>query len=212
MHNDTNLPSDGDDQTPSRDQQPPASGLTNTVSDALPSLALGLAIADAVHEAITTYTQDDGVGHCVLYAYVGAMVASRVMRRMYLPFAGSLRLTVAHDGAGWMLDARHGGVARQEYHAWFGRVHSDGRIELVDLAARHYKALLERSRALDGQPKPTWAREDPPRYLWGFLAALPPWVQFIPLEETMRELTRAMEPGTAEIQIIAAAAQHRLMH
>jgi hypothetical protein len=178
----------------------------------LPALTLRTAIAEAVHNTITAYTHDDGASHCLLYAYVGALVTSRVTGQRYLPMAGSLRLTVARDGAGWLLDARQGGLRRQEFHAWFGREHADGHVELVDLAARHYKTLLERSRALDGQPRPRWDRAEPPPYLWTFLTDLPSWVRFMPLAETMWEIAHALEPGMAAIQKIATAAQHRLTH
>jgi len=199
-----------DDQTPSRDQQPPASGFPDTARNGLPAPTLRTAIAEAVHDAITAYTQDDGVGHCVLYAYVGAHVASRVMRRLYLPLAGSLRLMLSNDGAGWMLDARHGGLHRQEFHAWFACEHTDGRLEVVDLAARHYQTLLKRSRALDGQPKPTWQRAEAPRYLWAFDTDFPRWVQLRALEETTMEVARALAPGIEDIVTIATAAQRRL--
>jgi hypothetical protein len=208
--NDTRLPAD-DARTPVPKRQPENRPL-DQVRDGLPALTLRAAIAEEVHNAITAYTLNDGAGHCLLYAYVGALVTSRVTGQRYLPFAGSLRLIVARDGVGWLLDARQGGLRRQEFHAWFGREHADGRIELVDLAARHYKRLLERSHASDEQPRPVWDREDPPPYLWTFLTDLPSWVRLTPVVETMWETAHALEPGMAAIQRIATAAQHRLIH
>jgi hypothetical protein len=160
----------------------------------LPPLAFREAMATAVHEAVTSLTSSDGVGYAVLYAYVGALLASRNTGRIYLPFTGSLRLRVGKDGASWMIDARDGGFARQEYHCWFACTYPDHRIEVVDLAARHYKTMLERFRALGPHPKPTWSLPEPPQYLWAFHTELPDWVQFVILGETMEALARALEP------------------
>jgi hypothetical protein len=156
------------------------------------------AIAEAVHQTVCAETSSDGFQHCMLYAIVGAMLASLARHHHYVPQAGTLRLQYdPEDPSLWFaLEASRHGILGGEFHSWFGRPGGRRRggrgerrtapaLEVVDLSSRHYPALLGllaiRDRqttvvgnqattvlALDPE-RPTWKRTEPcPPYLWSY--------------------------------------------
>ena len=146
-------------------------------------------MAEAVHEAVCQVTGSDGFGHCPLYAWAGAVVASVVTGGDYDLHAGAvtvwtgdvnangeLALRIDPPGAEFdhpLLGTMPGGMANGELHAWFsprptglvpGVVTEIRKADLVvaDFGMRH----LRRHAAEAGMP---WEREPLPAYCWASL-------------------------------------------
>jgi hypothetical protein len=135
-----------------------------------PPIPVQSGIAEAVHQAVAEFTGTGGYGHCYLYALTGWALAREVLGRDYRLQAGSLWL-LARPPDGWLyLNACPGGLESGSFHCWFGRPGADGRAaELVDLAARHYRAWADKNERLG--PSTTvpvrWAwPAGPPDYVW----------------------------------------------
>jgi hypothetical protein len=136
------------------------------------------AVAESVHQAVCLVSGGDGTGHCVAYAFAGAVVLSVTTGQQWTPQAGEARFgtgqerdspegevcfayqpsattgAVTRDGA-----PAAGGLANREFHAWCARGQGSEVAEVADFAARHVPGLAESSGI-------GWAREAIP-YLWG---------------------------------------------
>ena len=119
----------------------------------------------------------DGFGKCLMYAVAGW---SLLHERGFIVQGGSLMLVSdpAND-AGIKLDAGDGGFERGEYHCWVSRQVGD-RVEVVDLASRHYRRYVEQCQVESAQTlaggaayiftpaaeQIPWTRDDPPTSVW----------------------------------------------
>ena len=155
-------------------------------------------IAEAVHRAVCEFSGTDGCGLCMLYAIAGAGLLGRVFGSTLHPQAGSLSV-LADPPDRWMtMDASN--FANGEFHCWLGRPSGGGGAELIDFAARHYRAYCERlldvsgfqaiepgiyvrrDEPAEGLFRPTWNREAPPDYVWAE-GLLPEWLRLVPDHE-----------------------------
>jgi hypothetical protein len=107
-------------------------------------------VAAAVHAAVVATFGEDAATKCRAYARTGAELASEATGRRYLVVEG--RLSVRGDGYWLRTD-----------HAWFVCDHG-GRVELVDLAVRHWGRLTADA------PVPL---VPPAAFLWTWLDRLP---------------------------------------
>jgi hypothetical protein len=155
----------------------------HTPKPALPPGRLRAIVAEAVHRAVTEHTGTDGLGCCMLYALVGMMTASRVLKAHYVPAAGSLYLIPdpADPTFAVAFEGHRRGFESPEFHCWFVRIDGQYRaLEAVDLSARHYRRMVTDFITVTGdgvvrdgvllydvdRQRPTWRREDPPPFLW----------------------------------------------
>ncbi|HLI27012.1 MAG TPA: hypothetical protein VKZ60_08085 [Chloroflexota bacterium] len=175
------------------------------------------ALAEAVHAVLADHTALRLEGLCWYYAVVGCVVANTLVGRpRYFVQAGSLWLHPTDPPEQrWVgMDARAGGLARREFHAWFvapsqpvgaGRVAIDpARDEVVDLAARYYPDWARRfGRA--------WERPTPP-FLWCAPRELPEWLRLAADAEATRQaqLTQAPPALQALVYELARAVLRRL--
>src|SRR5262245_51509295 len=79
-------------------------------------------IAEAVHRAVCEFTGTDGFGNCMMYAWAGVSLCSRVFQRTYLLQAGSLRIQAdpSNPHSWFTIDASEDGFHIGEFHAWCG--------------------------------------------------------------------------------------------
>ena len=137
-------------------------------------------IAEAVHRAVCRHTGTDGLGFCHHYAVGGHGLLRRVFKKELHLQAGSLHilldddsdLTTSMDGSNW----RNG-----ELHIWLANQDAAGRYEIVDFAARHYRAYHEQLPRVCGEWA-EWNRPDPPLYIWCYDRP-PHWLKLIALPE-----------------------------
>jgi len=176
------------------------------------------ALAEAVHSVLLEHASPCLEGLCWYYAVVGCTVANALVGRpRYFLQAGSLWLRPTDPPEHlWVgMDARDGGLARREFHAWFvapwqpatadGRVTVDPeRDEVVDLAARYYRDwALRFGRA--------WQRPTRP-FLWCAPRDLPEWLRLAADAEATRQaqLTHASPTVQALVHDLAQAVLLRL--
>lgn len=100
-----------------------------------------------MHTAVVRETRSKGLYKCFEYAAAGCFLAGVLLGREYELAAGWL----LHDAAEEIV----------EEHSWFFFEHPRGRLEVVDLASRHYPAYLA---GLGGR----WRGRPPSPVLWGW--------------------------------------------
>lgn len=138
------------------------------------SVAEQAAAADVVHRAVCTVTQGDGFGHCMLYAWAGAVLLTRITGRLHVPQGGGVSIRtgdvnaqgeafyVVMPGGGAFTTAAGelmaGGRDNGEFHAWTVQVPGGipdgargivpipaGQLIIADFAARHFRRAMELS-------------------------------------------------------------------
>jgi hypothetical protein len=164
---------------------------------------LRAAVAEATHRAVCELSNSDGLGHCMLYAALGATVATVVLGKKYYPQAGCLYLYSDPDDPdlAFTMDPSLG-LMDAELHCWIACA-GEGTLaaEIADLSARHYRRMVEGERFLSvpgAEAQPAWKLPDPPGYLWLDLPAsgqqTHPWARFVAQREaSMRVNNQFME-------------------
>ena len=152
-------------------------------------------ISQAVHQTVCEITQSDGTGKCMLYAVIGASLASCVLDESYLPQAGSLIIQCGPESKDcWGIEPQHheNAFLSGEFHCWFGR--ATGRpgecveaTELVDLSARHYRKSHANFQFVGEANPPEWKLPDPPDFIWTN-SILPEWLMLIPEQKLTTQL------------------------
>lgn len=97
----------------------------------------------------------------VLCAAVTARSANQLLPGEQVPydvFAGSVLVRLPREAA----DPGGGSEGVRSVHAWAGRIHPSGRMEVADLSSRHLGSWLAASRSLSEVrfPRAIWAFED----------------------------------------------------
>lgn len=140
----------------------------------MPPPSLRGRIAEATHRVITEAYGDAAIDVCTAYAFVGATCASVLTGHTYALQAGSLYAPVERGPNPLHLtfDATDPHTRGYEFHAWFDRLHEGGRVEVVDLASRHYFALARRFGMSPTAP-------EPPAYIWSPHDDIPAGVRLV---------------------------------
>lgn len=125
------------------------------------------AIANAVHNAITSVTGTDGVSLCAFYALAGMALCDMYFGGIHFPQAGSLFVRtsddVDEDGnvQSFAYHPKNEAERGRMYHAWFIRKETPhSQPQIIDLTARLYPLVAQ----INGHK---WERETRPDYLWG---------------------------------------------
>ena len=132
---------------------------------AIPSAATRELAARMIHESVCITSASDGFGACMLYAGIGAAVATRLTGRPYLVQAGGLSVGTGADPDhpdgelqyAWIGDSGEHQAGHHDFHAWIGT--AAGPV-FADFSLRH----TERGVRLAGA---SWEREPLPAYYWG---------------------------------------------
>ena len=119
-------------------------------------------IYNAVERVISATYPGKNHSLCMIYAIVGANVASVVLERTYKPVAG---LSVIDSGAGYLIKLRDNtafetGVGA--YHCWNESAdHQDpGEREVIDLTSKYNRQYALAHRFL-------WRKRSSPDFIWG---------------------------------------------
>ena len=129
-------------------------------------------LATAVHRAICQATGTDGLNHCADYAHAGVLLATMLFGRQYKIQAGGLALQTP---VGWQTvfdPSKNRPGVMANYHTWFIHRHSNGQVEIVDLAARHY---CENARSATVP----WKAPHPPSFIWDWGAQVPSDIKLV---------------------------------
>ena len=155
-------------------------------------------IAEAVHRAVCEFSRTDGLGLCMLYAVAGAGILGRMFGTTFYPQAGSMSVLVDPPDHWMTMDASN--FANGEFHCWLSRQTGGGKIEVIDFAARHYRAycdrlidhsefeaiepgiFVRREAPLIEHSRPIWNRQTPPDHVWTE-GLLPEWLSLAPDRE-----------------------------
>jgi hypothetical protein len=102
------------------------------------------AVAEVTHQVVSEVSGTDGVGHCMLYAVIGAAAAQVAFGGQWFPQAGALNLRPDPNDPNFVIsfDSKHHGIDSGEMHCWFVGTWQDGKQEMVDLSARHYPRMI----------------------------------------------------------------------
>ncbi len=131
----------------------------------LPNPAQQRLVANAVHTGVVAAVGEDLAPHsCALYAMVGEAICRDFLPGGgYASQAGTLKIRLeGDDDLWWSQVAGNPETAGLEFHAII-MAQRAGRLELVDLASRHYEELARRtgvSRSLTPHPAPLWSWTD----------------------------------------------------
>jgi len=191
-------------------------------------LAVKERMAEAVHAAVCAVTGGSGPGRCAHYAVAGAVLATVVTGKQYIPQAGSLYLSAdPADPTLYTAMVAEDGIESGEFHCWCVGPVEEGRKsgpvtpdqEFVDFSARHFKALVEKLGVVEdrqrlrgggfltvfGPATTRWRRPDPPKFIWSNLAGLPEWVKY----EADQAATETLFRELADFEpVINLAGQH----
>lgn len=138
------------------------------MTESLPPVSLRHLLIPAVHEVVPERFGGPGLGLCAVYAAVTALAASAALELgddAYAVEAGRVFVRCARDPAFEMSPSVDDGSGRT-YHAWASRCHASGRVEIADLATRHFNEWAAASGIpLEARcPRTVWAwREEVPR-------------------------------------------------
>jgi hypothetical protein len=192
------------------------------------TLAVKERMAEAVHAAVCEVNGGSGLGRCAHYAVAGAILATVVTGKRYIPQAGSLYLSAdPADPSLYTAMVAEDGIESGEFHCWCIGPVEEGRKsgpvtpdqEFMDFSARHFKALVEgfgmvedRQRLPDGGfltvfglATNRWRRPDPPKYIWSNQAGLPEWVKY----QADKAATETLFRGLADFEpVIKLAGQY----
>ncbi len=153
------------------------------------------AIAEAAEAAICE-TLGSSRYACLLLSTVGGSLAQEVFGRPYHLIVGSLQILSGGvdpetgEPAGIEMSTSDG----QCFHAVFGCQHSNGKWELADISAKHYKAYAEAVPGIE------WSFGEPPPYVWGFWPnAFPDYVRFVPDRDATRRQLEKLK-GSEEVK------------
>jgi hypothetical protein len=173
-------------------------------------------VAMAIQDAHDEVFGAPRAGHGLLHAASARAVLHEITRRQpsgggYTVAAGAtvVRHSPAEDGWVGVEGERGPGVDGVAYHAWCARLHADGGLEVIDLAARDFPARVAAAGATwtPGWPPPRflwgWARDLEDRVRWGADAAL--------TEAAWRSLVDD-DGARAIVWAISQEALHRLGH
>jgi hypothetical protein len=160
----------------------------------------------------------------------GAVLATVVTGKQYIPQAGSLYLSAnPADPTSYTAMVAEDGIESGEFHCWCVGPVEEGRksgpvtpdLEIVDFSARHFKALVEKLGMVeDRQRLPgggfltvfspamnRWQRPDPPKFIWSNQARLPEWVIY----EADQAATEALFRSLADFEpVIKLAGRYYL--
>ena len=106
--------------------------------EALPPFPFRHRLIPAVHEVVPERFGDSGVRLCTAYAVVTALAANAALKpegepyevvagRVFVRVRRDLEVSPAVDDGDGLL-----------FHAWAGRRHASGRLEVADLCTRHF--------------------------------------------------------------------------
>ena len=130
--------------------------------EALPPFPFRHRLIPAVHEIVPERFGDSGVRLCTAYAAVTALAANATLRPDGEPYevvAGRVFVRVRRDlEIGPAVDDGEG----LRFHAWAGRRHPSGRVEVADLRTRHFNGwAADAGIPLEARiPRAVWAWED----------------------------------------------------
>lgn len=168
-------------------------------------------IAAVVHQAVCTFAQCDGYGHCAHYAVAGSTLISMLTQKLYVPQAGTLQIICDGD-QGLMMDAKQGGIRSGEFHSWIvgpvgfgnpGKHKIPADMEVIDFSSRHYRNYVEKHRQISDRfllpdgcltivdsetPRASWRLPDPPDYIWTPFRNLPNWMRVSAEQDATDEL------------------------
>lgn len=144
-----------------------ASGITVTVDpnacethESLPPFTFRHRVIPAVQELVAEHFGHRVPDLAAICAAVTAQSASQLLpgeRVPYEVFAGSVLVRLPGEAA----DPGGGSEVARAVHAWAGRIHPSGRMEVADLSSRHLGSWLAASRSLSEVrfPRAIWAFE-----------------------------------------------------
>jgi hypothetical protein len=135
---------------------------------------LRMLIAEAVHDAVCTFTQSDGFGLCHLYAVAGYTLLTQMAGPQWTMHAGSMWLAAdPPDGWCYFNAGRPHAFERGDFHCWLvqhGPAKGDPPAACVDFTARHFRRWVEQSADGGGWGAgvrlPWTHTEEPPPYVW----------------------------------------------
>jgi len=173
------------------------------------------AIADAIAGAVTTVVGVDAAPFaCALFTMAGVVLLREATGRDdFYPQAGSLFLQPdpADPGLWFSMDAeaKDGGVPSGEMHAWLADAATG---ELIDLASRHYPALIVGTSLVPGSDEVprAWRRGRAPAFLLGTPGAWPDWVRLSVSPAATKYLlhrTLTTPRGVSQVKEVFARAQ-----
>lgn len=167
------------------------------MTEALAPVTVRHRLVAAVQEVVAERFGRDGAGLPAIYAAVTALAATAVSTPGAEPYRIRAGRVLVRVGTGEETVAGIGAAAGEEFldHAWCGRVHASGRLELVDLATR----LLGGPAATSGlSPAGRF-----PRAVWAWEDEVPRALRYVP-EEKATERVREAVGGAREAAVAEA--------
>lgn len=132
--------------------------------DPLPDAQIRTLVADAVHHAVSKLFEPSVI-HVAPVNTIGCFLLQHLRQREYRPVAGSVR--VRAGGTPFGLEASLAEIDAHEYYVWAEAAHPDGRIELVDFAARYWRDWARGLGVL-------WVGGPSPAAVWDWKDEVPP--------------------------------------
>ncbi len=130
----------------------------------LPPFPFRHRLIPAIHAVVPARFGAPGRSLAAVYAAVTALAAKEALRPAGEPYsvvAGRLLVRIP-GGPGVVLDPAGQDENGPPFHAWAGRRHADGRLEVADLSTRDLNAWTARIGVAVGTrfPRAVWAFED----------------------------------------------------
>lgn len=130
--------------------------------EALPPFPFRHRLIPAVHEVVPGLFGASGVDLCQAYAAVTALAANAALGPEGEPYglrAGRVFVRVRPD---LEISPAAEGASGLRFHAWAARRHASGRVEVADLATRHFNDWATAAGIPLGSrvPRAVWAFED----------------------------------------------------
>lgn len=130
--------------------------------EAIPPFPFRHRMIPAVHEAVPRWFDARGSALAAAYAAVTAAAVGAALAPEGAPYVVQAGRVVVRIRPGLEIEPATDDPAGFSYHAWAGRTHASGRVEIADLSTRHFNEWAVRAGiALEARiPRAVWAWED----------------------------------------------------
>jgi hypothetical protein len=128
-------------------------------------------IAEAVHDAVCTFSRSDGFRLCQLYTVAGYMLLSHIDGPKWVMQAGSAWMLADPPDGWWYYDAGTPyALERGEFHCWLakqGATKDSPPAAFVDFSSRHFHRMIDQMLVVGGGERIPWTHTtEPPPFIW----------------------------------------------